>query len=233
MEDQEVRYKITPKFNFLYEMGMPTGSKIRNTMLIFILFIIATIIVLAKGGNIVDTSEINLINSLPIDKFLIIVCFIADVIIMIKLIINIVFQSMQYNHISYTFYDRVMVYEDDFLNQHRKTIEYKNIKEVEIRRTIWDRLLNYGVMIVYTNADNDRNNGLVIYSIRDPKSHYDIINGLIHKKDYSNETLSLNNNVEGNLQANEDINKDISSIQKPKDEPEEDFKESLKNINKE
>ena len=35
-----------------------------------------------------------------------------------------------------------MVYENDFLSQTKKTIEYSNIREVEIRRTVTDRIMN-------------------------------------------------------------------------------------------
>lgn len=27
-ENREVRYQITPKFNIIYELGMPTGKKL-------------------------------------------------------------------------------------------------------------------------------------------------------------------------------------------------------------
>ena len=142
----------------------------------------------------------------------------------------------------------MMIYEDDFLNQHRKNIEYKNIKEVEIRRTIWDRMLNFGIMVIYTNADNDRNNGLVIYSVKDPKAHYNVIDGLIHKKKENesrnlNEEISVLNNYNANTVQN-DVDKNNmqnqSNIQSDNnkeysvnnvDNPEQDFKDSLKNIN--
>ena len=59
--------------------------------------------------------------------------------------------------------------------------------------------MGYSVLIVYTNADNSRRNGLIIYSVRYIDKYYDKLNELI-KKDKS-ETLdqknqSLNNNIE-------------------------------------
>ena len=107
----------------------------------------------------------------------------------IKFIIDIIFQYLQYKHIEYKFYENIMIYEDDFLNQHRKTIEYKNIKEIEIRRTIWDRLFNYGVIIIHTNAENFSRNGIIIYGLNNPKYHYDIIYNIIHSNNSTNNII--------------------------------------------
>lgn len=235
MEDnREIKYQITPRFNFLYEMGMPTGKKIRTSIFVLIVFIVLTIIVALKAGSL-TFANYEIFSNIRIDKFLLILCIIADVVAVIKLVVTIVFQKLQYNHVTYTFYYDMMVYEDDFLNQHRKNIEYKNIKEVEIRRTVWDRLLNYGIMVIYTNADNDRNNGLVIYSVKDPKSHYNVIDKLIHSlnnEKSNNKVENPNNenvNVTGNI-TNQDNNVNLNSVSNVEN-PEQDFKDSLKNIN--
>lgn len=235
MEDnREIKYQITPKFNFLYEMGMPTGKKIRTSIFVLIVFIVLTIIVALKADSL-TFANYEIFNNIKIDKLLFILCIIADVVTAIKLVATIVFQKLQYNHVTYTFYDDMMVYEDDFLNQHRKNIEYKNIKEVEIRRTIWDRLLNYGIMVIYTNADNDRNNGLVIYSVKNPKAHYNVIDKLIHSlnNEKSNNKIEEYNNV--NLNVTDNINNknnnvNLNSVNNVEN-PEQDFKDSLKNIN--
>lgn len=232
-ENREVRYQITPKFNIIYELGMPTGRKIRTALFALLVFIILTFLVAFKAGSMSIVNN-DIFKNIKIDKFLLILCFVADLVTIIRLVGTIVFQSLQYKHVTYTFYDTMMTYEDDFLNQHKKNIEYKNIKEVEIRRTIWDRILDYGIMVIYTNADNDRNNGLVIYSVKNPKSHYNVIDKLIHSsnninndkyskqsQDMVNEQLSNKNNI-----SNTDTN--VNKMENP----EQDFKESLKNINK-
>ena len=256
-DNREVKYRITPEFNLLYELGMPTGRKIRTAMFFIVIFLIATIAVIVKAGDL-SFANYEIFKNIKVEKFLLVLCIVADIVTIIRLIGTIVFQKLQYNHVTYTFYDHMMVYEDDFLNQHRKNIEYKNIKEVEIRRTIWDRILNYGVMIVYTNADNDRNNGLVIYSVRNPKSHYDVIDKLIHNRDNNNGITSNNTNYNNTTQNNE-INKvenqnkveqvqSSETVQKEQvntedsaakldpdsssETPEEDFKNNLRNINK-
>lgn len=247
-KDREVRYQITPMFNLLYEFGMPTGKKIRTSLFVLIIFIVLTIIVVLKAGSLSFASH-ELFNNIKVDRLLFILCIAADIITFVKLVGTIIFQKLQYKHVTYTFYDDMMIYEDDFLNQHRKNIEYKNIKEVEIRRTIWDRILNYGIMVIYTNADNNRNNGLVIYSVKDPKVHYNIIDSLIHKKKY-NESRNLNEkndtatsynantvkntinriNLQNQIKFHTDTNTEnpVNNV----DNLEQDFKESLRNINK-
>lgn len=235
MEDnREIKYQITPKFNFLYEMGMPTGKKIRTSIFVLILFIVLTIIVALKAGSL-TFANYEIFNNIKIDKLLLILCIIADVVTAIKLVATIVFQKLQYNHVTYTFYDDMMVYEDDFLNQHRKNIEYKNIKEVEIRRTIWDRILDYGVMVIYTNADNDRNNGLVIYSVKAPKAHYNVIDKLIHSLNNEKNNNKIENYNSENVNITDDVNNQNNNVNLNSvnnvENPEQDFKDSLKNIN--
>lgn len=235
MEDnREIKYQITPKFNFLYEMGMPTGKKIRTSIFVLILFIVLTILVALKAGSL-TFANYEIFNNIKIDKLLLILCIIADVVTAIKLVATIVFQKLQYNHVTYTFYDDMMVYEDDFLNQHRKNIEYKNIKEVEIRRTIWDRILDYGVMVIYTNADNDRNNGLVIYSVKAPKAHYNVIDKLIHSLNNEKNNNKIENYNSENVNITDDVNNQNNNVNLNSvnnvENPEQDFKDSLKNIN--
>lgn len=235
MEDnREIKYQINPKFNFLYEMGMPTGKKIRTSIFVLILFIVLTILVALKAGSL-TFANYEIFNNIKIDKLLLILCIIADVVTAIKLVATIVFQKLQYNHVTYTFYDDMMVYEDDFLNQHRKNIEYKNIKEVEIRRTIWDRILDYGVMVIYTNADNDRNNGLVIYSVKAPKAHYNVIDKLIHSLNNEKNNNKIENYNSENVNITDDVNNQNNNVNLNSvnnvENPEQDFKDSLKNIN--
>lgn len=232
-ENREVRYQITPKFNIIYELGMPTGKKIRTALFALLVFIILTFLVAFKAGSMSIVNN-DIFKNIKIDKFLLILCFVADLVTIIRLVGTIVFQSLQYRHVTYTFYDTMMTYEDDFLNQHKKNIEYKNIKEVEIRRTIWDRILDYGIMVIYTNADNDRNNGLVIYSVKNPKYHYNVIDKLIHSSNNINNdkySEQSQNMVNEQLNNKNNISNTDANVNKMEN-PEQDFKESLKNINK-
>lgn len=210
-KNDEILYELSPRFSFIYELFMPTGRKIKNTIAILFIVLVATIFFLSvtissEVGSVVLFGDVSIINVLQY------ICVISLILLILKLIFHIVIQKMQYKHITYRFYKTHMVYEDDFLNQHRKNIEYSNIKEVEIRRTIIDRILGFGVIVIYTNAENRRSNGLVIYGIKDPKSSYDIIYDIIHND---------NNNIDvdkDDMEAEEKVenieNKDQESDKK-------------------
>lgn len=181
MENNEKIIKeIKPHFNFIYELFMPTGKKLKGSLILFLVSV-ALLILLAifsnqlNGMNSVIWKNITFYDTL---KFILIA---LSCVAIIKFIFHITIQKMQYNGISYKFYESYMVYEDSFLNQHKKNIQYSNIKEVELRRTIWDRLLGMGVVIIYTNAENKRGNGLVVYALNHPKEDYEFIDGYVAK----------------------------------------------------
>lgn len=223
----EIVHEIIPKFNFLYELGMPTGKKIKSTLFLLFIFIVGYIVLLLNK-DIMITNE-GIYNSVDIVSILNIVLMVGIVFTIIKLIVHIVFQTMQYKNIKYTFYNDHMTYEDSFLNQHKKNIEYANVKEVEIRRSIWDRILGYGIIVIYTNAENEYSNGLVIFSIKNPKQHYDIIDNLVHSP-----SNKVDNQVSGNFEPisnNIEDNKENEKVDNV-EETHEEFLESLKNIEK-
>lgn len=189
MEERKVLYKIKPNFNIVYEMFMPTGKKIKYTLFILILiiacyFFIGVALEPIKG----EIQNVKISPETGIDVYSIFnnVAGILIFILAFKLIAHLVIQIWQYNSIHYTFYEECLEYEDTFLNQHRKTLMYNNIKEIEIKRTIWDRINGYGIIVIYTNAEKLDSNGLVIYAIKDPQKVYEKIDEIIHKKFSSN-----------------------------------------------
>ncbi|MCX8075297.1 MAG: PH domain-containing protein [Clostridia bacterium] len=186
-------FKIKPKYNLIYELGMPTGKKVANTFKIIIILLIIYIIYLVanKNFNINMDTIISGINILQILNYLFLTVI---AILILKAIFNMVIQIIQYNSISYTFYDKYLVYEDSFLNQHIKTIQYANIREIEIRRNIWDRINGFGVIIIYTNAENEYKNGLVILGLKNPNEVYEKINSIIHNSQEGTPVSSDNNN---------------------------------------
>lgn len=192
----EVIYDFKPKYNLLYELLMPTGKKVRKFIVAILLCIIIYICINTFAYGLF-TNEI--VGSFDIADILSILFIILGVLSLIALIIQIIFYHFEYKNISYKFYEDHIEYEDKFLNQQLKNIKYKDIKEIEIRRSIWDRIMGYSVLIVYTNADNSRRNGLIIYSVRYIDKYYDKLNELI-KKDKSEildqKNQSLNNNIE-------------------------------------
>ena len=192
----EVIYEFKPKYNLLYELLMPTGKKVRKFIVAILLCIILYICINTFAYGLF-TNEI--LGSFDIADILSILFIILGVLSLIALIIQIIFYHFEYKNISYKFYEDHIEYEDKFLNQQLKNIKYKDIKEIEIRRTIWDRIMGYSVLIVYTNADNSRRNGLIIYSVAYIDKYYDELNELI-KRDrrgtLDQKDQSLHNNIE-------------------------------------
>ncbi|MEG2348151.1 MAG: PH domain-containing protein [Clostridia bacterium] len=208
---------IKPKFNLLYEIGMPTGVKIKKSFITIIIFIFMYIGFLIISDKMTLSKLYINIGADVISMIKLVIMFLTCL-LLAKLIFHIVIQMMQYHSISYTFYDDAMIYEDNFLNQHKKNIRYDNVKEVEIRRTIWDRIMGYGVIIIYTNAENYRSNGLIIYSIKNPQEKYDIIQDILYtakksKQEGEQKTTQV-------LEENKEENKTT-----------EEFIDDLKNLN--
>lgn len=228
LENEKLLKEIKPKFNFIYELLMPTGRKIKSALIMIIISIIITIIISLNKSSLLDFSY-NIIRNISLMDILFIICYFMIAFSVIKLLVHITFQKMQYDHISYKFYETYMVYEDDFLNQHKKNILYSNIKEVEIRRTIWDRMIGFGVIVVYTNAENKRNNGLVIYALKNPKEYYEFIDKLINKYRISFKEDNINDQTKDkNIVKTEDNSILEEDIKKERNENE--FRKSLEEI---
>jgi membrane protein YdbS with pleckstrin-like domain len=244
MENEKLLKELKPNFNFLYELFMPTGKKIKSSLMMFIVSIVITIIIYSSENLFIGHTE-NIFNNINFIDIVLFICYFLVVLSFIKLIFHTILQKIQYDHISYKFYESYMIYEDDFLNQHKKNIMYNNIKEVEIRRTILDRILGMGVIIIYTNAENKRNNGLVVYGLKNPKEDYDFLDKLINNSRNS-DSISSNNqsypiqnvkeveNKEPNISVNNETDENLENFQKEeiqKIKDEENFKESLKEVN--
>lgn len=171
--EEKLLYELSPKFNFIYELFMPTGRKIKMNLIVSLMFTILTILLYLNIFTGASTFG-NTTNTLKI------VSLFFTIIAYIIFAVSIILKIMQYKCINYKFYEKHMIYEDTFLNQHKKNIEYSNVKEVEIRRTIWDRILNFGVVIIHTNAENGRANGIVVYGLKNPEEKYKKIDEIIH-----------------------------------------------------
>lgn len=176
-EKGEVLYELKPKFDFLYELTMPTGKKMKASFLASVITLLISILFQTFKGKIIELGDETILNVYSISSVICIIFFIFSLIIFV---VRIIIQVLEYKGMSYKFYRNRMVFENNFLSQTKKTIEYSNIKEVEIRRTIIDRILNYGIIIIYTNADKVYGNTTIIYAIRNIKEHYSNIENLIH-----------------------------------------------------
>ena len=233
MENKEIKYSLKPKFNFLYEFFMPLGAKFRRDALVIVALIVATIFVCLFGDNLMESAAVfNGINLIDVFRWILII---ALIVFSIKFIVDLVLRSLQYKYISYNFYDDSLVYEDTFLNQQTKTIRYENIKEVELRRTIWDRIMGYGILIISTNAEGKRSSGMVIYAIKNIDEAYAKIDKLVYSKkpvqtEKSNGMSEEKAESSVTKQQEVSIIKEDNLVTKENDEGEENFKNSLKNI---
>lgn len=230
-------FVITPKFNFIYELFMPTGVKIKNSLFMVILFLFV-VIIFSNFSFYLNIDNFKITENLTLEMLLFIIVYFIFGVSILKFIFHMVFQIMQYKYITYSFYKDHMIYKDDFLNQHKKNILYSNIKEVEIRRSIWDRILNFGIIVIYTNAENDASNGLVIYGLKDPNVYYEKIDDLIHNKKYleknsaneKEETCSIEENTKNVRNVENETINSIEADVKEQEKEEMDFKNSLKNL---
>lgn len=178
MDDKgEVLYEISPKFDFFYELTMPTGRKMKSAIVGAIIAAVINIILLIFKKDIlaINNSTYTLMYNVCSA-----VCLIILIFMILMAVARIVLQSLEYKGIKYKFYKDCLVFENSFLNQTRKTIEYSNIKEIEIRKTIMDRILNYGVIIIYTNADKGFGSATILYAIKNTEEHYNNIESIVH-----------------------------------------------------
>ena len=178
MEDKgEILYQIKPKFDFLYELMMPTGKKMKSALISIIISIAMKIILTLVKDQILAMNNGLFTNLYNVTNIILMIVIAFSFIIFIA---RIVIQILEYKGMIYKFYKNCMIFENNFLNQTRKTIEYADIKEVEIRRSIMDRIMNYGVIIIYTSAEKSYGSATILYSIKNTQEHYNNIESLIH-----------------------------------------------------
>ncbi len=232
MEEKEL-YKISPNYKFIYELAMPTGRKVTNIIILILVMFFIYLLISFKLTTFINPSDIEIPMD-TIDSFFNIGFLLLFIFLIAKLVILLILQIMQYKNTRYTFYETYMTFEDTFLNQHRKKIVYANIREVEIRRTIWDRLNNRGVIVIYTSAENDGQNGMVMYSIKEVNDVYARVDELVHtakekeKKEEIKESVQeqVSNSATSSISTNTTENSNINITAKDEEKA---FRDSLKN----
>ncbi len=183
MEDKgEVLYEIGPKFDFLYELTSPTGKKIKSSLIFMIVSIVIKVLTICFKDKLF---EMNMEAAENMYTTISIILWVMVLFSILFFVGRIIFQALEYKGLKYKFYNNCMTVENNFLNQNKKTIEYVNIKEIEIRRTILDRILNYGIIIIYTNAEKSFSSATVIYAVKNIQKHYEEIEKLVHKENAS------------------------------------------------
>lgn len=176
-EKGEVLYELKPKFDFFYEILMPTGKKMKSALLSVVITVVIKIILSLAKNSVLGMNNEMFSTIYNVCNIVTIIAIIFSILIFIA---RIVIQVLEYKGMSYKFYKNCMIFENNFLSQTRKTIEYTDIKEVEIRRTIMDRIMNYGVIILYTSAEKVFGNATILYAIKNTQEHYNNIESLIH-----------------------------------------------------
>ncbi len=179
MSENDIIFKVSPKYNFIYELGMPTGKKVRLSIISIIVCVFIFLIGIFAIGTIKNSTE----NDISLVKDIFIkVMIVAIVFFILKTIVHIVMQALQYKNITYNFYADRVEYRDMFFNQRTKIVKYDSIREIEIRKDVWERINKVGIIIIYTNAESKSRTGLVLYSIENANDVYKKIEELIYNK---------------------------------------------------
>ncbi len=217
----EVLYEISPKFEFLYELTTPMGRKMKSSFIAAIVGVIINILMGICKGYILNTNNIMIKNIYSVCSVIAIILLVVFIIVFIA---RVLYQILEYKGIKYKFYKDCLVCENTFLSQTKKTIEYSNIREVEIRRTFLDRIMNFGVIIIYTNADKTFESATVLYAVKNTVEKYNNIESLIHNKNISSGPIKVENDEIDNEISNtnpveeytQDASNDINPISENK-----------------
>ncbi len=199
--EENLIFKLSPKYNFIYELGMATGRKTKKSLIAVLISIILLVIGILAINYISKSSPDKFSNISNVKDIFVKVMVVVIVLFVIKTIIHIIVQIIQYKYISYNFYEDRLEYKDTFLNQQTKVIRYESIKEIEIRRNIWERINGVGIIIVYTSAEKSSRSGLVIYAIKHTDEVYDRIRELALSKNV--------NKIEENKQDEENKDSEV------------------------
>ena len=94
---------IKPKFSFIYELGMPTGKKIKSSLFSLVLFIFLLIMIFFNTDFLYQYSY-NVTENMNVVDALKILCIILVVFTGVKPAIHIILQKKQYENISCFYY---------------------------------------------------------------------------------------------------------------------------------
>lgn len=159
--DDTVMLNVKPTFKFLY---------------IFLPYIISNFSILLPLILVVAFVEVG--SSMLVGMFMAF-CIIYTLYILIKLI----FVNKQYKSYNYDFYKTKVIYKDSFINISEKEVKYKNIREVYLRRGLFQRMFNLGTIVLYTNAETGFANGIFIKDVENSEQIYKEIKQLIDEQD--------------------------------------------------
>lgn len=159
--DDTVMLNVKPTFKFLY-MFMPCLTSF-FTMLLPLIIITASV-----------ESDTSVLLGMSI---------MLGVIYSLYIIIKSIFVSKQYKSYNYDFYKTKVIYKDSFINISEKEVKYKNIREVYLRRGLFQRMFNLGTIVLFTNAETGFANGIFIKDVENSEQLYKEIKQLLDEQD--------------------------------------------------
>lgn len=126
----------------------------------------------------IQALDLNLPNWLPFVAF-------ASLFFFAIPILTFTFSSKTYDRTEFRFYPDKLDYYEGFFTVEEKTISYRNVTEVNLRRNIFQRKYGLGTIILSTPATGyvrgRARSGILIFDIENPEKHYAEIKRLVEK----------------------------------------------------
>ncbi len=166
--DNEKKLIIKPKISIRYYF-------IRNIwmFLVLALVFILGLIVKSKFGTMPESmQEFG-------SHFINIVWGISTIGIIVAYLYKTIQMYLHTRRITYTFFDTYLRFEDEFLNKNSKDINYDKITEISMSQSIWDRMLQTGIIHIKTAVESDV--GIYMPYIVNPKEVVEDIREVIGK----------------------------------------------------
>lgn len=157
MEDNEIQLKVKPTFKWGYAL---------YPFLVTLIIIIIIMLPVAFASTSTDSG-------------ILVAMLILAVVMGIIYLIQALFNKKQLENYTYDFYKTKVIYKDSFLNLAEKEVKYKNIREVTMRQTIFQRLFNLGTIILFTNAETGYGNGIFINNVENVRDVYNQIKTIV------------------------------------------------------
>ena len=162
--DNKIQLSVKPVFKLWY-MIIPY-------IVMFIVLMIPIVGVLSIFSEVTNGAEI--IGKTMAIMGLLIVLLMTAILIFVK---------KQYDAYNYDFYKSKVIYRDSFISISEKEVKYKHIREVYLRRGLFQRMFNLGTIVLYTNAETGYASGIYINNIESPEEEYIKIKELLDAQD--------------------------------------------------
>ncbi len=95
--------------------------------------------------------------------------------------LSIFVEQKKYDNTEYIFYPDELVISENFWGKREKSLRYKNILEVSLKKGPFQQMYNIGSVVVYNASNTESNTGLEIKNVENPESVYNKIKSLINE----------------------------------------------------